>query len=157
MKNLLAIAALAAAPLLATAQSSTSSVDVPLSGTLAKRCTIAVSANATASSLNLTSVASQSVGDLSFACNYAGTPGLTIASLNSGRLVSTDPQNPASVAYTVSVGTLLSNVALTTPASPAVTSVANATVVAPVSIVLANAANVAGIYQDTITATITPN
>jgi hypothetical protein len=156
MKNLLAIAALAAAPLLANAQS-TSSVDVPLSGTLAKRCTIAVSANATASSLDLTSVASQSVGDLSFACNYAGTPGLTIASLNNGLLVSNDPQNPASVAYTVSVGTLLSNVALTTPANPTVTSVANATVVAPVSIVLANAANVAGIYQDTITATITPN
>lgn len=155
MKNLLAVAALAALPAL-TAQAQTS-VQVPLSGTLAKRCTIAVAANATASALDLSSTAAQSVGTLSFACNYAGTPGLSIASANNGLLVSTDPQNPANVAYTVSVGTLLSNVSLATPATPAVTTTANTTVDSGVSIALANAALVAGIYQDTITATITPN
>jgi len=158
MKNLIAIAALVAAPLLATAQSlPTSSVDIPLSGMLAKRCTISVTANATASTLNLTSVAAQSVGDLSFSCNYAGSPGFSVASGNAGLLVSTDPQNPANVAYSVTIGTLLTNVALTVPATPTVTSVANATVTAPISITLASAANVAGVYQDTITATITPN
>ena len=155
MKNLLAVAALAALPVLgAHAQTS---VQVPLSGTLAKRCTIAVAANATASALNLGSTAAQSVGTLSFACNYAGSPGLSVSSLNAGQLVSTDPQNPASLPYTVTIGSLLSNVSLATPATPTVTTAANATVDSGVSIALTTAALVAGLYQDTITATITPN
>lgn len=130
------------------------SIDIPLSGTVAKACTVSAYLNGPFSELNMTSTASQGSESLSVGCNYAGSASVTFNSANLGAMKS----GANSVPYTFSVSNYLSDVSLASPQT------VSWNVVSPpgvqtksMSVKLTNAATVAGTYTDTITIAVTPN
>ena len=153
MKNALAIISIAA--LGVSPAAAQTSVQLPLSGTLAKECAISAVLNGPFDALDLTDLTEQGAESISVNCNYGGTASVELASDNAGELRS----GANGVAYTVSIsGNLLNDASLATPQTitnwPAT---ATTDQTRGISIKLANAATFAGTYTDTITATVTPN
>lgn len=145
----------AAALFAATSASAQTSVELPLSGTLAKSCSISAYLNGPFDALNMTSTATQGSESISPICNYGGTVTVGLSSANLGSLKS----GANAVPYTVSIsGGLLTDASLSSPQS--ITNwpmVANAVQTRSISVKLTNAATIAGTYTDTITASVTPN
>lgn len=155
MKTNARLAILAAAVLTAGAAQAATSVPIPLSGELAKACEVTAFLNGPFDNLDMSSTALQGAESLSPICNYGGTLSVTFTSANLGSLQS----GANSVPYTLTVsGGLLSNASLATPQTIANwPAVANAVQTRSMSVTLGNAATIAGIYTDTITASVTPN
>jgi hypothetical protein len=154
MKKMI-LAAVASMAVAAPAYAGTS-VDLPLSGTLAKRCSISAYLNGPFNALNMESTAVQGAESVTGNCNYGGSATVTFTSANSGNLKSGTNQVPYKLI--VSGSPFSSGVSLASP--QAITgwpSVANADQTRSVSVSLDNIATVAGTYTDTITASIQPN
>ncbi len=158
MKNIL-LAAVAAVAFAGSASAQTS-VNIPLSGTLAKACTISAFLNGPFDALNMTSTTTQGAESLTTNCNYsAGASGnlVTLTSTNAGKLKSAGGQE---VDYLFSVsGGVLPETALTAPVviTFGAGAPANTNFTRSMSVRLATAATIAGTYSDTVTATVTPN
>jgi hypothetical protein len=154
MKKLFALGA-AAAMIAAGSAHAGNSVDIPLQGELCKTCDVTAFVNGPFDDLDMTTTEVQGAESLSPICNYGGTLTVTFTSANAGFLVS----GPNQVGYTLQVGGgLLGPTQLTVPTQvnnwPAV---ANAVQTRSLSVALLAPATVAGIYTDTITASVTPN
>ncbi|QHL90519.1 fimbrial major subunit CsuA/B family protein [Sphingomonas changnyeongensis] len=154
MKKLLIAAAVAA---LATGSASAqTSVNIPLSGTLAKSCTISAFLNGPFDALDLTSTNVQGAESLTTSCNYDGANQVTFTSQNNGVLKSGNN----TLAYEFGIPSANIPLAgLTAPRSvtygsgaPAGSNFTRSMVVR-----LPAAATIAGTYTDTIVATVTPN
>lgn len=154
MKAMLILAAsalsLAAAPAFAA-----DSVQVPLSGTLAKACNISAFLNGPFNAIDMTSTAVQGAESLTVNCNYGGSASVTFTSANSGSM-----NGPANIPYQfiLSGSPFSGGVSLATPQTwTGFPAVANADQTRGMSIQLNQAATLAGTYTDTITASVTPN
>ncbi|MBW8296717.1 spore coat protein U domain-containing protein [Sphingopyxis sp.] len=163
-KMFLAVAAVAvAAAVPATAQTGTTvtgtangSIDVPLSGTLAKKCILSSFLNGPFDALNLETTAVQGAESLSLNCNYGGTASVTFSSANGGAMKSGANSLPYN--FILSGSPLSSGVSLATAQTwggfPAVT---NSAQTRSMSVQLTSAATVAGTYTDTVTVAVQPN
>ena len=144
-------ASMIAAPVMAQ-----DSVVIPLSGELEKDCNISAFLNGPFDVLNMESTAVQGGESVTINCNYGGTASVEFASANGGTMDS----GANSVPYNfLLAGTSLSGgVSLASPQTvtnfPATV---NTDQSRTMSVQLTSAATVAGIYTDTITATVTPN
>lgn len=124
----------------------------------AKSCVVTALLNGPFDYLDMSSTALQGAESLSPICNYGGTLSVTFTSANLGNLVNTPAVSP-DVPYTLAVsGSLLTNASLSVPQVvgnwPAV---ANAVQTRSMSVTLGSVATIAGIYTDTITASVAPN
>lgn len=154
MKKLM-IAALVAAAATGSASAQTS-VNIPLSGTLAKSCSISAFLNGPFDALNLTDTAVQGAESLTTNCNYDGANTVTFTSANGGFLKAGNN----SIGYEFGLPSANIPLAqLTTPRAVAYGSGAPAgtNFTRSMQVRLLSAATVAGTYTDTITATVTPN
>jgi len=167
MRNILIAAAAVAASsfsMLASAQAvgiasgASASVDIQLSGTLEKRCEIST-IGAALTGLDLEILTAQGTGQLSVRCNYSGSPEVTLASLNTGKLKNTSPDVEASVAYLFTVDAADYNLATNqlVPFTTTVTAAELTATVKDISVKLTETAIVAGDYTDTVTASVVPN
>lgn len=164
MKKLLIIAAAAAVfATPAAAQSlggpGSTSVSIPLSGTLAKKCSISAFLDGPFNALNLESTSAQGAESVSVNCNYGGAASVTFASLNNGNLKSAaNDLVPYKLLVSGSANPFSSGVQLTTAQTwtgwPATT---NTNQTRSLSVQLSNAATVAGTYTDTITVSVAAN
>ena len=137
------------------AASASNSVQIPLSGTLPKACSLVANLDGPFDDLDMTSTAEQGAESLDVICNYGGSATVEFSSANGGTLNS----GSNSVPYTLSVSRgLLENVSLASPQTisnwPAA---ANSAQTRSLRVTLGAPATVAGTYTDTITATVTPN
>jgi hypothetical protein len=134
----------------------TPTIDIPLSGTLAKSCALSAYLNGPFNALNMTSTAVQGSESVSAICNYGGSATVSFASANLGNMKS--GTNLVPYKLLVSGSPFSAGVSLATPQSitgwPAV---ANAVQTRSLSVQLDTAATIAGTYTDTITASVTPN
>jgi hypothetical protein len=130
------------------------SIDIPLSGTLAKRCTLSANLNGPFHVLNLESTEKQGGESLSGDCNYSGTATVALSSLNGGNLKSGTNLVPYKLQFSglgadwdagksLAGGQTISNFVVDGTRT--------------MSVKLDNIATVAGTYTDVITAAITPN
>ncbi|GAB3546610.1 hypothetical protein GCM10027343_24640 [Noviherbaspirillum agri] len=132
------------------------SVEIPLSGTLPKACTLEAYLNGPFHELNMTSTAVQGAESLSVNCNYGGSATVTFSSANGGKLQSGG--NEVSYMFILSGSPFSTGVSLATAQTwSSFPAVANANQTRSMSIQLDAAASVAGTYTDTITASVTPN
>lgn len=134
-----------------------SSIDVALSGTLAKRCTVSSFLNGPFSELNLESLATQGSESLSSNCNYPGFATLTVASLNGGKLKSGNNEVPYTFSLSGGFATdanLSSNLIISNFHNPANV---NSDFTRSMSVKLGAKATVAGTYTDLLTISIQPN
>lgn len=155
MKKLFVAAAAFAAVSAAPAMAQTS-VEIPLSGTLAKACTISAFLNGPFDALNLTSTTIQGSESVTGVCNYGGSATVTFTSANNGSLKSGNDTVP--YLFHVSGSPLSGGVSLATPqAFGGFPAVVNTPQTRSMSVTLLSAATVAGTYTDTVTASITPN
>lgn len=160
MKKLLiaAVAASAAfaAPAMAQSIPAAPSIEIPLAGTLAKKCTVAAFLDGPFNALNLESTSVQGAESVSVNCNYGGSASVTFTSLNAGALKS--GANTLPYKLIVSGSPLSSGVSLSSPQTwggwPAAT---NANQTRSLSVQLDAAATVAGTYTDTVTVSVAAN
>jgi spore coat protein U-like protein len=155
MKKLL-IAAAVAALATGSASAQSNSVSIPLSGTLAKSCSISAFLNGPFDALDLTSTGVQGAESLSTSCNYDGANNVTFTSANNGVLKSGNN----TLAYEFGIPSAnIPLAALTAPRSVAygAGAPAGSTFTRSMVVRLPAAATIAGTYTDTITATVTPN
>jgi spore coat protein U-like protein len=155
MKRISVAAALAAC--IAAPAAASDTVNIPLSGTLAKACTISAFLNGPFDALDLTSTAVQGSESLTTNCNYGGANLVTFTSANGGKLKSAGGQE---VGYEFGIPSAnFALVQLTAPTQIAYGSgaPANTNFTRSMQVRLMAAATVAGTYTDTVTATVTPN
>jgi len=135
------------------------SIEIPLSGTLAKRCIVSAFLNGPFDALNLESTAVQGAESLSSSCNYAGQSTVTFSSANNGALKSGDIAIPYK--FYLSGSPLSGGVSLSSPqvwsAFPSGGTAPNTTGTRSMSVQLDSIATVAGTYTDTITVAVQPN
>jgi spore coat protein U-like protein len=137
------------------------SVEIPISGTLAKRCSISAYLNGPFNALDMESTAAQGSESLTGNCNYGGSATVTFSSANAGSMVSGANSVPYKLRVT-GTGTPAdwssTGKSLATPQQiTGFPAVANANQTRGLAIILDNIATVAGTYADTITASIQPN
>ena len=154
MKKFL-IAATAASTMFAAPAFAQDSVDIELSGTLAKACGISAIVNGPFDVLDMTSTAVQGAESVTVSCNYGGTASVAFESANGGSLDS--GSNSVDYTFFLSGSSLSGGVSLAAPAVVNNYPTAGGNVSRSMSVQLASAATVAGTYTDTITATVTPN
>lgn len=139
-----------------SAYTGSTSVQIPLSGTLDRSCALSAYLNGPFNALDMRSVAVQGAESLSAICNYGGSATVSFASLNAGNMKS--GTNLVPYKLIVSGSPFSTGVSLATPQSiTGWPSVANAVQTRSLSIQLDTQATVAGTYTDTITASVTPN
>lgn len=154
MKKLV-IAALAATAFAGTASAQTS-VEIPLKGTLAKRCTISAFLNGPFDVLNLESTGVQGNESLTTNCNYGGSNFITLVSANKGKLVS----GTNSVDYKFglpSAGIALTSLATDQTFEYGKGAPANSNFTRSMQVQLDAIATVAGTYTDTVTISVATN
>jgi spore coat protein U-like protein len=154
MRTIIASAAVAA--FTATgAMALTDTITVPLTGELAKSCTLDAFLNGPFDALDMQSTATQGAESITVNCNYGGSAQITFSSANGGKLIS--GANSVDYALEVSGGVLPATV-LSAPATGTFSGFsANANASRSMKVTLQQPATVAGTYTDTITATVTPN
>jgi spore coat protein U-like protein len=159
MKKLLLAAIMSTA--IATPAFAQTSVNIPLQGSLAKRCTISAYLDGPFNALNMEVLTAQGAESITGNCNYGGSATVTFSSANAGKMVSGANSVPYKLRVTgtgtpadwSSTGKSLAEPQQIT-GFPAV---ANANQTRGLSIILDQIATVAGTYADTITASIQPN
>ena len=158
MKKIVMTAMAAATALSISSVQAADSVDIPLTGELAKSCDISAFLNGPFDAIDMTTTDSQGAESLSVNCNYGGSASVTFESDNAGKMVSGSNEVPYKFILTGSGSPFENGVSLATAQTwngfPAV---ANTDQTRGMSIQLDSAATVAGTYEDTITATVQPN
>lgn len=153
------LAAVAATVGFAAPAAADTSVSIPLSGNLAKRCSISAFLNGPFDALNLESLAVQGAESVTGNCNYGGSATVSFASANLGNLKSSDG-NLVPYKFIVSGSGADWNAGKSLATPQAVTgfpAVANANQTRSMSVALTAIATIAGTYTDVVTASITPN
>ena len=156
MKKL--IMAVIASTAFASPALASTSVEIPLSGTLAKSCTISAFLNGPFNALDMSSTAVQGAESLTGLCNYGGSATVTLSSLNAGKLKSGANEVAYKMIVSGSGSAWSAGQSLATPQTiPGFPAVANAAQTRGLSVQLDAVATIAGTYTDTVTASITPN
>lgn len=157
MKKLL-IAAVAVSAAFAAPAMAQTSVNVPLSGTLASKCNISAFLNGPFDALNLESTLVQGSESLTVNCNYTGTASVTFDSANDGVLKSGSNTVPYKFILTGVGGPLSTGVSLASNQTVSnFSAVANADQTRSMRVQLDAIATVAGTYTDTVTVSVAPN
>lgn len=158
MKKLFVSAAALATVGLAAPAFANTTVNIPLQGTLAKRCEISTFLNGPFDALNLESTAKQGAESVTAKCNYGGSATVTFTSANGGALKSGNNSVPYLFHVSGSGPAWDAGFSLASPQSvTGFPAVANAEQSRSMSVTLQQIATIAGTYTDTVTASITPN
>lgn len=132
------------------------SVEVPLNGTLPKACGVSAFLNGPFDALDMATTVVQGAESLTVNCNYGGSSSVEFTSANAGNMNSGSNQVPYKLI--LSGSPFSGGVSLATAqvwnGFPAVT---NADQTRSMSVQLDTIATVAGDYSDTITVSVAPN
>jgi spore coat protein U-like protein len=134
------------------------SIEIPLSGTLAKKCNVSAFLDGPFNALNLETTAEQGAESVSVNCNYGGSASVTFTSANTGSLKSGADLVPYKLIVSGSGSPFSTGVSLATPQTwngwPATT---NSNQTRSLRVKLDTIATVAGTYTDTVTVAVAPN
>ena len=134
------------------------SINIPLSGTVAKKCSISAYLDGPFNALNMGITTSQGAESVSVNCNYGGSASVTFSSANNGVMKNGTDTVGYKVYVSGSANPFSSGVALTSPIVwngwPAST---NSNQTRSLSVALDAPATVAGTYTDTITLAVAAN
>lgn len=156
MKKIVMTSLAAAAALSISAVQAADTVQIPLTGELAKSCDISAFLNGPFDAIDMTDTAVQGAESLTVNCNYGGSASVTFESANAGEMQSGTDAVPYQ--FILSGSPFSGGVSLATAQTwNGFPTVANSNQTRSMSIQLDSTATVAGTYEDTITATVVPN